>query len=256
MIPRFLRAIPVLTASILQGLSQPPSSIVTYRWTVFFGFALLVLLFLWLKFIFRRRLSVLAGTVTVDGRSLPKFCLRVRHEESGRVVWECARDFSDGYYVIYDVPQGALTLDLSWGTNNSCQTSGTLTNSKQRTFVDFEISLDVEISAVRNESAGAVTAEVKCIFKAPTTDPPLAAPLTTSMKYAYTVSHVDTRPAPGMGTGPLPETPQEWSGPKARSWQSTFTTVSYTAPRAQELWTVEVCVDGAPDIKKKSKALL
>lgn len=246
----------MLSASIPQWLSQLPSSVITYRWTILFSVAFLILLFLWRNFLFCRRLSVLAGTVTVDGRSLPKFSLRVRHEESGQVVWECAKGFSDGTYVIYDVPQGPLTLDLSWRTFDSCKISGSLTNSKRRTFIDFEIPLDVDISAVRSLSTGGVTAEVKCTFKAPTTDPPLAAAVAASMKYTYTVSHFDTQPAPGTATGPITDAQQQWSGPNAGNWQSAFTTTSYLAPHAQESWTVEVCVDGAPDIKKKSKALL
>jgi hypothetical protein len=242
-------------AILPQWLSRLPSIFVTYRWTVLLSLALLVLLALWLNFIFHRRLSVLAGTVTVDRRSLPKFHLRVRQEENGRVVWECGKDFVDGWYAIHDVPLGALMLELSWGTGNNCRTGGTLTNAHRRTYVDFDIPLDVDVAATRNGTAGAVRAEVKCTFKAPISDPPLAASVSSTIKYTYVVTHMDTQPPAGTATGPLTDPPQEWIGPDTGNWQSVFTTVTYNAPHAPESWSVEVSVDGAPEIKKKSKVL-
>ena len=246
----------MLTVSLPQSLSPFASSAITYRWTLLLSLAFLFLILLWFDFIRRQRLSVLGGTVTVDGKSLPKFHVRVRQEQTGQVTWECARDFSDGSYVIYDVPQGELVLDLVWGPGNSCRTGGTFTNRKRRTFVDWEIPLGVEIAVVRTANASTATADVKCTFKPPTSDPPLTSPVTTSMKYTYTVSHADTQPASGAASAPINNGPQPWSGPNAGSWQSTFTTPTYPAPHAEELWSVEVSVDGAPDIKKKSKAIV
>jgi hypothetical protein len=245
----------VFIAILPQWFSRLPFLFVAYRWTVLLSLALLVLLALWLNFIFRRRLSVLAGTVTVDGRSLPKFHLRARQEENGRVVWDCGKDFADGWYAIHDVPLGTLILELSWGTGNNCRTGGTLTNGDCRTFVDFEIPLDVDIAATRSGNAGAVVAEVKCKFKEPVSDPPLAAPVSSTIKYTYVVTHTDTQPPAGTATGPLTDASQEWIGPNAGDWQSAFRTITYNAPHALESWSVEVSVDGAPEIKKKNKVL-
>jgi hypothetical protein len=94
---------------------------------------------------------------------------------------------------------------------------------------------------------------VKCTFKPPVSNPPLSAPAYSTIKYTYVVTHVDTQPTTGTATGPLTDAPQEWVGPNAGSWQSASKTASYAAPHAQESWSVEVSVDGALAIKKKSK---